>query len=581
MEEQIGADKWIIETLQHGLKIVLKEEPEPFEKGNNKSARNYMEKLKEKVNEWETKGYVKKLSSKPKYVNAMSVIKQENSITKEVKFRPVIDMKTINDLVICEKTKLDDLSVVEPMLKEGDFMSSFDLENMYFHVKLHPDSIKYFGFSLPGDQGELIYYQFTIMCYGFNQAVQVATRLTKPLKGWLHDQGIRAAQYLDDNLTLGENKQDCEYKFKLALLIFQLAGWKIQWKKTSIEPKQRLLFLGFIIDTVKMKFFAAEEILVNLENLMVEFLMKIVFKCSFNSRDVAGLLGKIQSLRRSHGSLVGIMSRSTQHQLGKFVTENDWKTGLVLNNLCFDELNALKNELKTSNGQFIQNSYSAGKVFELEEVSRMVKTIETTETKVENLMVSDASETSALMYHEGQVQLVNDHEFDNFEKSTSSGHRELLAVIKTLESEQNSSFFTSLNNRRIYWQTDSKNSFIFMSRGSRVPSIQKDVFKLKTLEKRLNLQIVPVWTSRNHNRIVLVDLGSKFSQSTDEWGVSRDLLHQLFSSWEIQPTVDCFASSTNTICNKFVSKIPQIGASGVNFFAQLFKNYISAAHPLN
>ena len=169
MEEQIGADKWIIETLQHGLKIVLKEEPEPFEKGNNKSARNYMEKLKEKVNEWETKGYVKKLSSKPKYVNAMSVIKQENSITKEVKFRPVIDMKTINDLVICEKTKLDDLSVVEPMLKEGDFMSSFDLENMYFHVKLHPDSIKYFGFSLPGDQGESIYYHFTIMCYGFNQ----------------------------------------------------------------------------------------------------------------------------------------------------------------------------------------------------------------------------------------------------------------------------------------------------------------------------------------------------------------------------------------------------------------------------
>ena len=174
---------------------------------------------------------------------------------------------------------------------------------------------------------------------------------------------------------------------------------------------------------------------------MVEFLMKIVFKCSFNSRDVAGLLGKIQSLRRSHGSLVGIMSRSAQHQLGKFVTENDWTTGLVLNNLCFDELNALKNELKTSNGQFIQNSYSAGKVFELEEVSRMVKTIETTETKVENLMVSDASETSAFVYHDGQVQLVNDHEFNNFEKSTSSGHRELLAVIKTLESEQNSFFF--------------------------------------------------------------------------------------------------------------------------------------------
>ena len=454
-----------------------------------------MEVLKEKVNEWESKGFVRKLSGKPKFVNDMSVIRQENSTTKEIKFRPVIDMKTIKELVICEKTKLDDLSVVEPMLKEGDFMASFDLENMYFHVKLHPDSIKYFGFCLPGVQGEPIYYQFTIMCYGFNQAVQVVTRLTKPLKTWLHDQGIRTAQYLDDNLTIGDNKQDCKYKFKLSLLIFQLAGWKIQWKKTSSEPVQRLLFLGFILDTVKMKYFAAEEKLLNIENLMVDLLTKIVYKVSFNSRNIAGLLGKIQSLRRSHGPLVGIMSRSTQHLLGKFIYENGWTTGLVLNNQCFDKLTALKNELKTSNGHFIQNSHTAGKIFELEEVSRMVRIIESTDTKVKNLMVSDASETSAFVYHDGQVELINDHEFDNFEKSTSSGHRELLAVIKTLESEQNLSFFTKLNNRRIYSQTDSKNSFIFMSRGSRVPSIQKDVFKLKLLEKHLNLQIVPVQES--------------------------------------------------------------------------------------
>jgi len=109
MKEQIGADNWTIETLLHGLKVVLKEEPKPFEKENNNSARKYMKILKEKVVEWETKGYVKKLSFKPKSVNAMSVIRQENSTTKEIKFRPVIDMKTINNLVLCEKTKLDDL----------------------------------------------------------------------------------------------------------------------------------------------------------------------------------------------------------------------------------------------------------------------------------------------------------------------------------------------------------------------------------------------------------------------------------------------------------------------------------------
>ena len=150
MKEKIGADEWTIETLRHGLKVVLREEPKPFEKENNNSARKYMKILKEKVDEWETKGYVKKLLFKPKYVNAMSVIRQENSTTKEIKFRPVIDMKTINNLVLCEKTKLDDLTVVEPMLEEGDFMASFDLKKHVFSCEIASRIDQIFWFQSAG-----------------------------------------------------------------------------------------------------------------------------------------------------------------------------------------------------------------------------------------------------------------------------------------------------------------------------------------------------------------------------------------------------------------------------------------------
>ena len=104
----------------------------------------------------------------------MSVIVQVNSSTGATKYRPVIDMsRVVNKLVKYEKTKLDDLTVIEPMLMQDEFMTSFDLENMYFHVRLHLDSVKYFGFGLPDEFRNMVYYQFLVMCYGFGSAVEV------------------------------------------------------------------------------------------------------------------------------------------------------------------------------------------------------------------------------------------------------------------------------------------------------------------------------------------------------------------------------------------------------------------------
>ena len=65
------------------------------------------------------------------------------------------------------KLKLLIRKSLKTLLLKDDFITSFDLENMYFHVKLHPDSVKYFGFCVPDIQGNPVYYQFLVMCYGY------------------------------------------------------------------------------------------------------------------------------------------------------------------------------------------------------------------------------------------------------------------------------------------------------------------------------------------------------------------------------------------------------------------------------
>jgi hypothetical protein len=58
------------------------------------------------------------------------------------------------------------------------------------------------------------------------------------------------------------------------------------------------------------------------------------------------------------------------------------------------------------------------------------------------------------------------------------------------------------------------------------------------------------------------------SSSTDEWCVDREDLAKMFTDMNFRPEFDCMASRRNAICEKYFSKIPQIGSSGVNFLAQ-------------
>jgi len=260
------------------------------------------------------------------------------------------------------------------------------------------------------------------------------------------------------------------------------------------------------------------------------------------------------------------MTRHLQHIIGKKVFQEGWSSSVYLDSHCKRELSFLADHLIKFNGKLIPVSKTGDRTIQHEEICQYLNEICFSDKDVPNLIVSDASDRSAFVYHSNEFIQMYDYEFDEVETSLSSGHRELLATLKFLkECKENGTKFSSTI---IYWQTDSKNNFIFLSRGSRQPKIQSDVVSIKVLERELGITIIPVWTPRSHSRIVLADLGSKFSSSSDEWGIDRAVLDNFFCLFECSPTVDCFASEVNTICASYFSKIPQNKCSGINFFCQ-------------
>jgi lysophospholipid acyltransferase (LPLAT)-like uncharacterized protein len=100
------------------------------------------------------------------------------------------------------------------------------------------------------------------------------------------------------------------------------------------------------------------------------------------------------------------------------------------------------------------------------------------------------------------------------ERRLSSGHRELIAVTKTLKYYESTNA-TNSQATNVYWLTDSQNMTTFLTKGFSKGPIQKEVFGIMTLCKKLNIRIIPIHLLRDDPRIKMADDGSKMTDTDD------------------------------------------------------------------
>ena len=559
-------DSWILDLLENGLSLTFKSLPPPYFEKNNKSALNNIFELRTIISEWELAGKVIKVKDRPYCCNPLSVMIQTNSETGKVKVRPCIDMsRCVNKYIKFPHISLGDLKSVQKLISPGDFMTNFDLTSMYHQIKLNPKFYKYFGFSLTNVDGELEYYVFTVMQFGLSMAVYVVTRLLKPMRNFLRSLSIKFNIYIDDGQLWAKTKILAEKKINFVIKCFELTGWVVNYGKSNLIGVQSLKYLGFIIDTVSMKLFYPSKKLDSLVLLIRETIVNAKNLKPFKCRFLAKLLGSLASMQKSHGSIINVMSRKMQHILGKSVHLRGWESDCILDDHAIQELSFLAEHLVSLNGNSIFSTRTSVKVLN----SEYEADISFSPSEGYNALVSDASSTQSFIFTaDEKFSLVKEFVFSPSEVKLSSGHRELLSIVKLLMSEK--AFFETTPGL-YYWLTDSQNAYNFLNRGSRKELIQKDVLKIKLFEKECNISIVPIWVPRTDANIVLADIGSKLDKSSDEWTIDSNSYEKIVDYFNFSPTLDCFATEANKKTQMFFSKIPQFFSSGINFFAQTLK----------
>ena len=348
------------------------------------------------------------------------------------------------------------------------------------------------------------------------------------------------------------------------LRLFKQAGWNIAYKKSNLIASQSLLYQGFISNSLRMMYYTSGDKQSKYLNSLRNMLAEHNHEGSIHVKIAASVLGKIQSLKKSHGSVVSVIPRNTYNELGRQVIIHGWNSKVTFRK-GLQELEFFLHHLHTFNGKAISNAKLGAMTVTQREVGRMINNIKQTAIPIPNLLLTDASEERAFSLFHGEIVELQNYEFNSDEKTLSSGHRELLALISFMQ--YNISINKKFSAPIIYWETDSQLCYYFLHHGSKNSDTQKQIVKVKLMEIQLAVTIIPVWTRRSHCRMLIADEGSRFSSDSDLWGIPRFMLNSIFSYFNCEPTVDGFANHTNRICTKYISKFLDNENMAIDFFS--------------
>uniref|UniRef100_A0A7M5XJR3 Reverse transcriptase domain-containing protein n=1 Tax=Clytia hemisphaerica TaxID=252671 RepID=A0A7M5XJR3_9CNID len=431
-EKDLKASKFALGVVREGYKIPFESNPPPFYAKNNASSLKNDHFVKDSIKKLLEDSCIEKVSEPPYCINPLTVAERNS------KLRLVLDLRHVNKFITKpNKFKYENLKQALELIDQNDFLITFDLKSGYHHVPINHIFRTFLGFAWEFD-GKMQFFVFKVLPFGLNIACLVFTKLMRQLVKRWRSMGIKCAMYLDDGIAGDSSHFSLIRSRDRMLQDMQSAGLTVNFEKSSLEPEKRKTWLGFIIDTEKMKFEVPTTKILKVQNLLLEAL-----NCEFiSAREISRIAGNLISMAQAIGPLVYLFTK----QLYKFVESSfSWDKKRLL---TFD----VRQEL-----EFWKENLEVTKSFRIN-----------TQPEVTKIVFSDASETGYGGYVVEKLgNIIARGNFDRTERQTSSTYRELLAVKYILLS-----FPKILENENIEWFTDNNNICRIINRGSTKQHLQ-------------------------------------------------------------------------------------------------------------
>ena len=291
----LGASQRCLSILQDGLKLPFLDENVPtFWWKNNQNVFKHFDFAENKIQEWVDHKYVEKVNYQPAHISPLSVA-ERITLTDETKLRLCLDASYLNDLMLSESTKLPPLELSENLIDKDDWMTTLDLANCYFHVRLNVQDHGRVAFAFPKSSKEnedrYDFYLIKILIYGLKPATLVINILTKPLIDHLLRRAIKTTIFIDDIRASNASPKEIETDTNEIKAVFRKAGWTFNDKKET-SPSQDVYYLGFHYDSRIQRYKVHDSKLNQIEKRIKD----LEGRKSIKPVEMASIVGKLVAL---------------------------------------------------------------------------------------------------------------------------------------------------------------------------------------------------------------------------------------------------------------------------------------------
>ena len=438
-------------------------------------------------------------------------------------WRPVIDLKNLNAHIHAPHFRMFTTSSVLSSVRKGDYAFKIDLQDAYFHVPIHPSSIKYLRFAF-----ENKVYQFQVLPFGLNTAPQVFTRLGHTVisapSGDLGDTISWLIHHPDRQVLIRHQAQ--------LINTLDLVGFIGNRKKSELDLTQDLQFLG-----IRLRLDLGEA------SLPQSKAWEIV-------------------ARAHHLSSLRVLTYS---QVSQLMESLNWASGLIpLGRLYLRPLQRHFHSLGLTD-RFTQPRRSdplvlANLLRQWQDPRFLTSGIPIRTFQADLTIFTDAS-TQGWGAHMGDSKILGT--WTRSDRKLHINYLELKAVIFALQH-----WAPLLQGHQVMVATDNSTvvSYINKQGGTRSPTLLHLTVDLSLWLEAQNI-IVQARHIPGCLNVIADHLSRPNQPISTEWSLHPEIVKRIFRVWGT-PEVDMFATLSNSYLPRFMSPIPEPRALAVDALSQ-------------
>ena len=242
--QRCNASPWVLRTLAKGYRLQFARRPPPFTQVVYTEARGQAAAvLQQEIMTLLEKKAVREVplaQSRSGFYSRYFLVKKKGG-----GLRPILDLRALNGYLRTFKFKMLTAKSLTRSVRPGDWFTSIDLKDAYFHIGIYPPHRKFLRF---GFQGKL--YEYTVLPFGMSLSPRVFVRCTETALAPLRQQGLRIASYIDDWLLCADSAHEAAQHTSRVLSHVTSLGFNVNFAKSMLTPTQSTDFIGISLDSV-------------------------------------------------------------------------------------------------------------------------------------------------------------------------------------------------------------------------------------------------------------------------------------------------------------------------------------------